>query len=75
MANKSGGRKYSAGQKKAYYSGMGYRAAFEGKKIPFRNESNKDSFRQGYRDAGKKVSKYPPLGSKRSSRVGNSDNG
>ncbi len=64
MANKRGRRKYTAGQKKAYYSGMGYRAAYERKEIPFKNESNKESFRQGYRSAGKKVSKYPPLKSK-----------
>ena len=61
MAKSGGRRRYTAGQKKAYYSGMGYRAAYDGKQIPFKNESNKESFRQGYRAAGKKVSKYPPL--------------
>lgn len=62
MAKRKGGRKFSAAQKKAYYSGMGYRAAHDGKQIPFKNEENKESFRQGYRSAGKTVAKYPPLG-------------
>ncbi len=56
MAKKS---KYTASQKKAYYSGMGYRAGQEGKKIPFKNEKNKESFREGYRAAKPKVDGYP----------------
>lgn len=54
-------KKYTAAQKKAYYSGMGYRAACEGKAIPFKNGENKESFRQGYKKAGKTVKDYPNL--------------
>ena len=67
MANKTGSRrKYTAAQKKAYYSGMGYRAAKDGKAISFKNEKNKQSFREGYKAAGTTVSKYPDLGSRTS---------
>lgn len=51
--------KYTEGQRKAYYSGMGYRAGMEGKAIPFKNEENKKSFREGYRKAKARVSNYP----------------
>lgn len=50
MPNKSntGGRKrYTAAQKKAYYSGMGYATCMEGKAIDFKNEDNKESFKAG----------------------------
>lgn len=53
--------KYTRAQKKAYYSGMGYRAAHEGKAIPFKSEKNKESFRRGYKKAGESVKKYPNL--------------
>ncbi|GEM_PF-3558101 len=53
--------KYTNGQKKAYYSGMGYRAAREGKQIPFRNAENKESFRAGFNAALETVRKYPDL--------------
>lgn len=56
MANK---KKYTEAQKKAYYSGMGYRAAKEGKAIPFKSAKNKESFKQGYTKAKDTVSKYP----------------
>lgn len=52
---------YSAAQKKAYYSGMGYRVAYNGKVVPFKNEKNKDSFRAGFSAAGKVVKEYPKL--------------
>lgn len=58
MARKS---KYTSGQRKAYYSGMGYHAGYKKKRIPFKNESNKASFRQGYAKAAKSVAKYPNL--------------
>ncbi len=51
--------KYTRAQKKAYYSGMGYRAAMENKKIPFKSEKNLNSFRQGYKNAAANVSRYP----------------
>ena len=53
--------KYTHSQKKAYYSGMGYRAAREGKQIPFRNAENKASFRAGFNAALETVKKYPDL--------------
>lgn len=56
MARKS---KYTAAQKKAYYSGMGYRAGQSGKRIPFSNKRNLESFRNGYRAAAGKVNRYP----------------
>ena len=57
--------KYTAGQRKAYYSGMGYRAGQEGKAIPFRSEKNKESFRRGYRNVKNTVAKYPRTGGKK----------
>lgn len=53
--------KYSAAEKKAYYSGMGYRVAYNGKFIPFKNQKNRDSFAAGYAAAGKAAKKYPEL--------------
>lgn len=52
---------YSAAEKKAYYSGMGYRIAYAGKAIPFKNKKNRDSFAAGYAAAGKAAKKYPRL--------------
>ena len=57
--------KYTAAQRKAYYSGMGYRAGQDGKAIPFKNEQNKESFRQGYRKAKNTISKYPNVGGRK----------
>ena len=58
-------QKYSAGQRKAYYSGQGYRAGYEGKAIPFKNPKNKQSFREGFASVKITVSKYPDLESKK----------
>ena len=52
-------KKYTRAQQKAYYSGMGYRAAVEGKMIPFKSAKNLESFRKGYRAARKPVDGYP----------------
>ena len=57
MSNK----KYTSGQRRAYYSGQGYRAGYEGKQIPFKNEKNKQSFRDGFASVKITVSKYPAL--------------
>lgn len=54
-------KKYTKAQKKAYYSGMGYRAGQMGKKIPFKNADNKESFRNGYKKAKNAVNNYPNL--------------
>lgn len=53
--------KFTKGQKKAYYSGMGYRAGQKGVAIPFKSERNKESFRQGYKNAAKAVDGYPKI--------------
>lgn len=53
--------KYTRSQRKAYYSGMGYRAARMGKQIPFKNQQNKESFRAGFQAALDVVKKYPDL--------------
>ena len=52
-------KKRSAAQKKAYYSGMGYRAGEQGVVILFKNPENRESFRNGYRKAKNAVSRYP----------------
>lgn len=54
-------KRYTAAQKRAYYSGQGYRAAYEGKKIPFKGKQNKKSFRQGFASARVIVVRYPKL--------------
>lgn len=54
-------KKYTEGQKKAYYSGMGYRAAWMGKQIPFTSKERKESFRAGFKAALETVKKYPDL--------------
>jgi hypothetical protein len=54
-------KKYSSGQRKAYYSGMGYAAARKGKKIPFKSDKNLKSFRQGYQKGVTVVVKYPDV--------------
>lgn len=61
MAKKSN---YTQGQKKAYYSGMGYRAGQYDKRIPFKNEENLKSFRNGYTAAKNAVDRYPKRRSK-----------
>lgn len=55
------GKKYTEAQKKAYYSGMGYSAGRRGKKIPFKSEKNKQSFREGYKKGVTVIVKYPDL--------------
>ena len=62
MSKKS---KYTAAQRKAFYSGMGYRAAYEGKEIPFKNDKNKQSFKEGFASVKVIVSNYPELKNKR----------
>ena len=57
--------RYSSGQKKAYYSGMGYSMGYNHRSISFGSSSNYQSFRDGYR-AGiaslkKNPRKYPKL--------------
>lgn len=51
--------KYTASEKKAYYSGMGYRAGEKGKRIPYKSKRNYNSFVAGYRAARATVDKYP----------------
>lgn len=54
-------RKYTQSQKKAYYSGMGYRVARMNKQIPFKNDANKESFRAGWNAGFKAAANYPDL--------------
>ncbi len=55
--------KYTSAQKKAYYSGMGYACAANGKAINFKNEKNKQSFYAGWGAGKKKIAsdaeRYP----------------
>lgn len=57
--------KYTKAQKLAYYSGMGYATAYSGKAINFKEESNRDSFRAGYKRGSAMIkaapNKYPSL--------------
>lgn len=46
-------RKYTQAQKKAYYCGMGYRAAQKNKRIAFKSSANRESFRAGCNAANK----------------------
>lgn len=52
-------------KKKAFYRGQGYRAGQQGKKIPYRNEENLKSFRDGYTSVKVTVQKYPDLDKKK----------
>lgn len=58
-------KRYTAAQKDAYQRGMGYRAAQEGRVIPYSNQANAASFRAGYKAAGAAVSKYPKKGNRK----------
>ena len=48
-------------EKKAYYSGMGYRVGRAGKEVPFKNPENRASFQAGYAAGKKPAAKYPDL--------------
>lgn len=61
MANSKKKSKYTAAQKKAYYSGMGYRVGRAGKEVPFKNPENRVSFQAGYAAGKKPAAKYPDL--------------
>ena len=62
MAKRS---KYTRAQKRAFYSGQGYRAGQKGKKIPFKNKKNLQSFREGYASVRITVEGYPDLDKKK----------
>lgn len=55
--------KYTRAQRKAYYSGMGYACAANGKAINFKSEENKQSFYAGWGVGKKKIAanaeRYP----------------
>lgn len=55
--------KYTRAQRKAYYSGMGYACAANGKAINFKSEENKQSFYAGWGAGKKKIAanadRYP----------------
>ena len=50
-------KRYTNAQRKAYYSGMGYRTAYEGKGIDFQNNGCRDSFKAGFNQGGRVISK------------------
>lgn len=52
-------RKYTAAQRKAYYSGMGYAACQAGKRIDFKSEQNKASFKAGLAKGKERAAKLP----------------
>ena len=60
--------KYTNAQRKAYYSGIGYRTARDGKAINFENDATRASFAAGYKKGAeitaKKPKKYPKLNKK-----------
>ena len=51
--------KFTANQKRAYHSGIGYSVAHKGKKINFTSEDLKASFMAGYRAGSDKIQKSP----------------
>ncbi len=51
--------KYSSRERRAYHSGMAYAAGRKGKKIPYKNEKNLKSFRNGYRKGLTVIVNYP----------------
>ena len=56
---KSGGMaRYTQQQRNAYRTGRAYRLGREKKVITFRNPANRESFRAGYKNAGRNLSKY-----------------
>lgn len=52
-------KKYINAERKAHYSGMGYRIAHDGKAIKFENAAIRDSFTAGYKIGGKVIAKRP----------------
>lgn len=50
-------KKFTAKQKAAYYMGKGYALGRANKRIPYKDQTKKDSFAKGYREVN--VSKYP----------------
>lgn len=50
---------YSAQQKRAYYSGLGYRLGYEKRAITFRSPENRRSFSDGYNASGRVIAKSP----------------
>ena len=52
--------KYTRAQKVAYNSGMGYRVAYEGKRVAYtKNPSLRNNFLQGYNRAGEMMKRNP----------------
>ena len=54
-------KKYTHAQRKAYYSGMGYRVAYEGRGISFKSAERRKSFQEGYSSIRDKLDRYPKL--------------
>lgn len=50
---------FSDAQKRAYYSGQGYKLGQQGKAIKFKNEQNRQSFRNGFKSID--ANRYPDV--------------
>lgn len=50
---------YTNSQRMAYYSGMGYRTAYDGKKIVFSTDELRKSFQDGYKRGGRIIKTNP----------------
>ena len=55
---------YTAAERKAYVTGKAYRLGRDGRKIRFKSEKNRESFRAGYRAA--KSERYEKFSDKKS---------
>ncbi len=55
--------KYSLAEKRAYYSGQGYKLGQQGKAIKFKNEKNRQSFRNGFKSID--ANRYENVSSKK----------
>ena len=51
--------KYTSAEKRAYHSGQGYRVAYSGRGIRFKNSKLKAAFRAGFESQGRTMSKVP----------------
>ena len=52
-------KNYSSRERRAYHSGMAYAAGKKGQRIPYTNEKNIQSFRNGYKKGLTVILNYP----------------
>lgn len=58
-------KKYTAAQKRAYWTGQGYAACNAGKRVPCSSAQTEASFKAGYNKGRQKAAKYPNKGGNR----------